>query len=114
MTTCMWASSAPESVDLLLVRDAAGLHGLLVNLTPELARVRVGPLPGETVALRILDDTTARAAATEPEAWRAGRRAVAVLAEGTLDLVLTPWAVVRLDAAAAGVGTGSAATAEAR
>jgi hypothetical protein len=93
-------SDAPSTADALLVRDASGVHGLAFNITPDLVRVRIGPLPGDAATIRVLDDASAGAAARDPEAWRAAASAVEPLADGHLRLVLPPYAVARIDVTA--------------
>jgi hypothetical protein len=95
-------SEVPNVADALVVADADGVHALIVNLTVDLRRVALGPLPGETVRLRILDDTTLPLAVRDPEAFRARQPAVQPLEEGWLNLTLAPYAIVRVDAGAAG------------
>ena len=90
-------STAANVADALVVTDAAGTHALLVNLTPDLRRVRLGPLSGPEARLRVLDDTSADFAARDPSAFRAALPAIQPLDEGWLTLTLAPYAVVRVD-----------------
>ena len=90
-------STEANVVDALMVRDQAGIHALIANLTPALRRVRMGPLGGTVASLRVLDDATAAIAARDPEAFRAAPPATQPLDNGWLSLTLTPHAVVRVD-----------------
>jgi D-apionolactonase len=94
-------STEANVADALAVRDQAGTHALLANLTPDLRRVRLGPLGGAVASLRVLDDATVAVAARDPEAFRAAPQATQPLDDGWLSLTLTPHAVVRVDVAGA-------------
>lgn len=95
-------SDEPARAQALVVEDANGVHALLVNLVPDLVRVALGPLPGERVSIRVLDDTTAETAASDPETFRSRSAATIPLETATLNLVLSPHAIVRVDTTAGG------------
>lgn len=84
-------SSAPLTVEAL----AIGTSVLVANLTPAEQRCRVGPLPDGQVSLRRLDETTFLEAGDDPAAFRA-RREEATAKGGELELLLAPYAVVRV------------------
>jgi hypothetical protein len=90
-------SSAPFTVEVLAVRDGAGLHVLLANLTPFAESCAVGPLPSGRAAIRRLDESSAAAAGERPDEFRA-RREEFEAPSGRLTLELAPYAVVRIDA----------------
>jgi hypothetical protein len=90
-------STAANVADALVVRDEAGTHALVANLTPDLRRVRLGPLGGAMASLRVLDDAAWELATRDPEAFRAALPAIQRLDDGWLALTLTPHAVVRVD-----------------
>lgn len=94
-------SEQPNVADALMVVDPDGTHAIVANLTARLRRIAVGPLPGERVRLRILDDTTLALAVRDPEAFRARQPATQPLEGGWLNLTLAPYAIVRVDAGAA-------------
>jgi D-apionolactonase len=87
-------------VDALVVRDANSTHVLLVNLTSELRRVRLGPLGGTEARLRVMDDASTVVAVGSAEAFRSATMTLQPLEEGWLGMTLTPYAVVRADIAA--------------
>jgi hypothetical protein len=91
------ASEAANVADAFVVADEAGTHALLANLTPELRRVRLGPLSGTQAALRVLDDGSASLAARDPASFRDRPPAIEPLDNGWLALTLNPHAVVRID-----------------
>ncbi len=83
------------AVGLVLMKNGRR-RTLVANLTPTAQRMRV-PVGGYT-RLTLLDETTARAAMNEPEAFRAappGERVTTV--DGFVTLDLLPYAVARMD-----------------
>jgi len=90
-------SSAPFAVEALAVRDGAGLHVLLANLTPSAEGCTIGPLPSGRAVIRWLDETTAADAGERPDEFRQQRGDVEALS-GRLTLELAPYAFVRIDA----------------
>jgi hypothetical protein len=91
-------SRAPLAVEALAVVTDSGTSVLVANLTPAEQACRIGPLPHVRVSLRRLDETTFRDAGEDPAAFRA-RRQEATAEGGELELVLAPYAVVRVDPA---------------
>ena len=89
-------SSRPLAVEALGVATDAGRHVLVANLTPERQRCVVGPVEGTSVAVRVLDETTALAAGDDPKSFRAASETRAA-ANGTVELELAPYAVARVD-----------------
>jgi hypothetical protein len=87
-------SSAPLAVEALAIETSV----LVANLTPREQRCSVGPLPEGPVSLRPLDETTFGEAGDDPQRFRA-RRQEASVRDGELELVLAPFAVVRVDQA---------------
>ncbi len=90
-------SRDPLAVEAVAVRTGGSLRLLIANFTPSPRRAAVGPLPAEHVAIRRLDEGTAGLAAELPEEFRA-QREPAVLARGELELELSPFAVVQVEA----------------
>lgn len=85
-------SSAPLAVEALAVATSV----LVANLTPSEQRCRIGPLPQAQVSLRRIDETTFSEAGEDPGAFRA-RREEATVRGGELELVLAPYAFVRVE-----------------
>jgi hypothetical protein len=90
---------AVDSSDVLAavgfaVRNGGGMRLLVANLSPREREVVVAPLDGE-VALRRLNESTAREASADPRAFRDGRETAS--ASGGLALTLAPYEVVRVD-----------------
>jgi hypothetical protein len=85
----------PLSVEALAVRGDDGLHVLIASLTPAPARCRIEGLPPGAAAVRTLDERSFTSACSDPAAFRAGAARIAV--EGSLELDLAPYAIVRLD-----------------
>jgi hypothetical protein len=85
-------SSSPLSVEALATETGI----VLANLTPSEQHCRIGPLPDGRVSIRRLDETTYGEAGGDPAAFR-GRREEATVKGGELELVLAPFAVVRVD-----------------
>jgi hypothetical protein len=77
------------------VRLDGGTTVLVANVTPSAQQVVVGPLEGP-VSLRRLNETTAAAAGSEPESFRATVESTE--ASGELGLRLAAYEVVRIDA----------------
>ena len=90
-------SSRPLAVEALALLGNGMLCVLVANLTPTVQNCVVGPLPEGEVSLRVLDDRTAVLAGDEPQAFRSRGEPAAVSGE-TLELVLRPYAVVRVQA----------------
>jgi hypothetical protein len=90
------AMSDPLVAAGLAVRDRAGVHAVVANLTDQLRMVRVGPLAGNQARLRVLDEETAPMALEEPERFR-GTGAVVDLHDGYACLTLKPFALAHLD-----------------
>ena len=90
-----------ESEDRLVaigfaVQADGGTAVLVANVTPLAQDVVIGPLGGP-VSLRRLNETTAAAAGSAPESFRAAVEPVEV--SGDLVLRLEPYEVVRVDPA---------------
>ncbi len=90
-------SSKPLAVESLALRLGASLRVLVANLTPATQRAVVAPLPRGEVLVRRLDERSFAQAGDDAEAFR-GRREPAAVTGGELELVLLPYAVVRVDA----------------
>jgi hypothetical protein len=89
-------ASEPLLVDGLAVRVNEATHVLLANLTPRPQAAIVGRFPAKKVRVRLLDENTAAAALSDPEAFaRSGT--VTPVADGRLRLELLPYAVARID-----------------
>jgi D-apionolactonase len=65
----------------------------VANLTPVARRVQLAGLRADTALIRVLDETTALQAMTDPEVFRAREDRIPLLA-GTIPLELRPYAVV--------------------
>jgi hypothetical protein len=91
-------SSTPLAVEALAVAADGGTSVLLANLTPAEQQCLIGPLPQAQVSLRRLDETTFRQAGEDPAVFRA-RREQAAARGSELELLLAPYAVVRVDPA---------------
>ena len=85
----------PLAVEALAVRDGDGLHMLIASLTPVPGRCRIEGLPAGVAGARTLDERSFTSACSDPEGFRAGAERMPV--EGSLELDLAPYAVVRLD-----------------
>ncbi len=90
-------SGAPLRVDGLVLRRGGRRRVLLANLGPRPERVAIHGLLGP-LRLRLLDETTARAAMEDPEAFRADTGTPAEAPVGGYELRLPPYAVARIDA----------------
>ncbi|HEY2888180.1 MAG TPA: hypothetical protein VGJ17_06160, partial [Candidatus Limnocylindrales bacterium] len=89
------AGDAPSIAGLAL-RGRASLRVLLANLAPETQEVAVGPLPGRTAWVRLLDEHSYGRATSAPAGFRAHAERVR-LRNGSARLRLGPFAYVRLD-----------------
>jgi hypothetical protein len=89
-------SSRPLAVEALGVRTDEGPHVLVANLTPAPQRCAVGLFEGATVSVRVLDETTALLAGSDPQGFRS-RRETRRTVNGTVELELAAYAVVRVD-----------------
>jgi len=90
------ATDQPE-VQALAVQFGGTRHVLVANLTARDRQLRIGPFAGEHASLRLLDETTARAAIDDPAAFRAAADRVPVDGRGTLTVELQPFALARID-----------------
>jgi hypothetical protein len=92
-------SSAPLSVDGMLLTKDGRMRLLLANLSPEPQRVRLRcPAGWNRVLVSHLDESNAEAAMREPEPFRAGRGTPAEVAGGEMEMRLRPYAVAWIDA----------------
>ena len=89
-------SSDPLKVDGLALYKDRMLRVLLANLSGAPQRLAVRGL-GTRVLVRLLDETNAEAAMRDPETFRAQRGEEQAAEDGTLELALRPYAVVRID-----------------
>ncbi len=83
-------------VDGLALRKNGAVRVLLANLTGELQTVLVQGL-SERVKVRLLDETNAREASENPEAFRAREGDQMRTSRGALEMTLLPYAVARID-----------------
>lgn len=88
-------STKPLAVVALALRGDHRLDILVANLTAEEQSVTVQPIEAPQVSVRTLDDGTARAAASSPQAFRAGS-SLARVSDGRVALQLPPFATARL------------------
>lgn len=93
-------SADPLRVEALALRDDEKTRVLIVNLTGQPQRACL-PTEARHASLRILDETTARAGASDPESFRARR--VDISLAGQLDLPLAPFAFATVDLRAEGL-----------
>jgi D-apionolactonase len=89
-------SSDPLKVDGFVLRKDDGMRVLLANLSAVPQLVTVQGL-GVRAQVRVLDETNAEAAMREPETFRAQADEEQNTADGTLELMLRPYAIVRID-----------------
>ena len=91
-------SDRPSELSVLALSSDRRHRVLAANLTPAPLRAEIGSLPGDAVSVRMLDETTAGEALSNPRAYRS--RAESLLHHGgqALALDLGPFAVARLDA----------------
>jgi hypothetical protein len=68
---------------------------LVANLTPRPQTVQVGPLEGDAVRLRRLDEQTIAEAGSQPERFRQSYETSST-SDGRLKLELLPYAVVTM------------------
>jgi D-apionolactonase len=102
-----WAAGSPCELRLgdplravgLAVRDGAGTHVLVANVTPEAQRVLVLGLAGSLAHVRVLDEASAEAAMDDPAGFRGRPPAPVPVEDGALRLALGPFAVARVDSA---------------
>lgn len=90
-------SSDPFAVSALAVRDAAGTHLLVANLTDDVQTASLGPLSAGQAHVRLLDDTTCEQATSAPRAYREAPFHLLHARGGRLHLTLAPYAVARVD-----------------
>ena len=91
------SSGEPLAVEALAVRVDGRLRVLVARLSPRAGRCELGPLPAGRATVRVLDESTAESAASDPEAFRAESEEREV-SDGRLELELAPYSVVRVDA----------------
>ncbi len=84
------------AVDGLAVRDDAGMHLLVANLTEQPRTVTIGPFTGRQARVRLLDEETALQAMRDPVRYRTNGLETALI-DGRLRLVLGPLASARID-----------------
>jgi hypothetical protein len=87
------SSTDPLAIVALGMSSAAQTRLIVANLTPTPRRFRVDTPRAADGNIRTLDATTAHSAATDPDAWLAGSRAI----DPTASLELLPFAVAVLD-----------------
>jgi hypothetical protein len=88
-------SSNPLHVQSLAMRASRGLCVLVANLSPAQQVVVVQNLPAR-IQMRMMDETNAIEAMKDPEAYRIQTLRSRATKDGTLDLELLPYAIVRL------------------
>jgi hypothetical protein len=91
-------SSDPLKVAGLTLRKDSATRVLLANLGAIPQQVAVHGL-GVRAQVRVLDETNAEAAMREPETFRAQLGEEQNTADGTLELMLRPYAILRIDSA---------------
>jgi hypothetical protein len=89
--------TSTSSLAVLRAHTLDGPRILLANLTAEPRRCSIGPVAGEEVAVRVLDESTAASASDEPERFRSGYALQPTRGEA-LELELGPYAFARVDA----------------
>jgi D-apionolactonase len=90
-------SSDPLAVGALGLLGAGGPRVLVANHTPSRQAVRVHGLPAGGVRCRMLDERSADRAMDDPIAYVAEDDVREATDDGTLDLELLPYAIVRID-----------------
>jgi hypothetical protein len=90
-------SSDPLAVGALGLLGAGGPRVLVANHTPSRQAVRVHGLPAGRVRCRTLDERSADRAMDDPIAYVAEDDVREATDDGTLDLELLPYAIVRID-----------------
>jgi hypothetical protein len=90
-------SSDPLAVGALGLFGAGGPRVLVANHTPSRQAVRVHGLPAGRVRCRTLDERSADRAMNDPIAYVAEDDVREATDDGTLDLELLPYAIVRID-----------------
>jgi hypothetical protein len=89
------SSTNPLRVQALALGTANSVHLLIANLRPEAERCSIDGLRGQRVAVRSLDEHTARQAMIEPLEFRAQQTWIP-LAGPTLTLTLAPYSVTSI------------------
>ena len=90
-------SADPLRLDGLAIRQGEQTRILLANLSPDEQTVQIEGLLGLSVSARILDESTALDALTDPEKFRADPGQSLATSTGKLTLTLRPYAVATLD-----------------
>jgi hypothetical protein len=88
-------SNDPLAVTALALRTGERMVVLVANLTPRPQTVQVGPLEGDAVRLRRLDEQTIAEAGSQPERFRQSYETSST-SDGRLKLELLPYAVVTM------------------
>jgi hypothetical protein len=89
-------ASNPLAVDGLALAKGERVRVLVANMTDATQDIAVGGMPGQ-VNIRLLDETNAEMAMQTPEAFRSQSGRLESTPNGTLEMVLPPYAVARLD-----------------
>lgn len=93
-------SSAPLTVDGLMVTKGDRTRMILGNLGPEAQLVQVeNPWFGKTVRVKYLDETNAEAAMKSPESFRANPGVLTQVEREGIEIHLRPYAIARIDSA---------------
>jgi hypothetical protein len=82
----------------MVLEDRRGTSVVVANLAPQRLAVQIGPLVGQSVSIRSLDDVSFVAASIRPSKYRRTFDRIA-LRHGTLDLQLAPYAYVHIRSA---------------
>jgi hypothetical protein len=91
-------STSPLKVTGLFLVNGQRRRVVLGNLGPELQAVQVMSAElGKTVRVKYLDETTAEEAMVSPESFRADPGNLVQIGTGWAEIVLLPYAVVRID-----------------
>jgi hypothetical protein len=90
------SSNRPLEITALAVESDGSLHLLLANLAGVSQRVVIGPLGGDQVSVRSLDESTAPQAMFEPESFRRNWQKIEIQSRA-LVLDMAPYATVRID-----------------
>lgn len=91
-------SSAPLCIDGLAMRDGERTRVVLVNLNPQAQRAMVMGL-GRRVSVSRLDETNVMEAMRAPRNFRAQQAQITTTNDGTLELEILPYGLVRIDSA---------------
>lgn len=89
-------SAEPLKVDRLVLRKGNRTRLLLANLTDEPQPVSLNKL-GATVRVKRLDESNAARAMKSPEKYRAQAGEAMRTVKGKLEMLLLPYAIVRVD-----------------